>query len=346
MRKLSIPLCVLLILVICTVGAELPPILGSDISTTIKSSGTLLTSAPPPTSTTRPQIWVIAWGGLSTGFISTAAKFDYVMLGAEDLYSGSVVAGIKTANPHAKVVCGTGATFLDSIVSSSGLPESAFLHTQSGSRIQAQGANVMDPDSVDWRNRCLSVMQQVMATGYDGFWVDNFHGIIGDSYWDSGYPSSLWVAKCIRYIQWVKSATNNAIFAYNTGESCYRAYGDWQFREEWSTNVWGTNIQSYVPDELAGPGGYVAWNHMSSVTHQAFLFSYALYLIGYRDGATFAFNDIWNANGGLDYAEFSWDVGTPLGSYTANGNVWTRQFTKATISVDFSTQTGSISLSA
>jgi hypothetical protein len=78
---------------------------------------------------------------------------------------------------------------------------------------------------------------------------------------------------------------------------------------------------------------------------------YALgcFLMGVHGPNYFAFADIWgNANPAGSalgwYPLMDVDYGTPLGEYTRSGNVLTRQFTKATVTVDLGAITARITM--
>ena len=92
-------------------------------------------------------------------------------------------------------------------------------------------------------------------------------------------------------------------------------------------------------------------SHAHSVSNEdddAFIFGFAIFLLVTRDPAAsyFLANNGYEIDQGVltPHAEYGYDIGMPLGSFSVQGHVLTRVFEHATVVADLDAQTGSITL--
>lgn len=318
-------------------------------------------SAPAPApgpqapSSTKPKIAKIAYG---TGSLpSYANKWGIVILAG---WNSAAIPALKAANPNVKVLAYQNSTM---VKPNESLKESMKLSTATAKGYLTGVTNPWGLKQADirkpgYKEDWLADAKANLGTGrWDGVFMDDFNVI---STWQTSLAGSAWTQSLHDLLNYVQA--NTSWFVVPNMNGSWGQYADSpnggndQFipeidggLDEFNLN-WGDGTsepQAFVDGALKAMGQaaaagkpYIAVTNLTSTGDtQRALAGYCLAAIGgapyYAPSPGYGWASIW-------LPQFDWDLGTPLGPYTKSGSVYTREFSKATVTVNISTLVGSI----
>jgi hypothetical protein len=313
--------------------------------------------APQAPSSTKPKIAKIAYG---TGSLpSYANKWAIVILAG---WNSAAIPALKAANPNVKVLAYQNSTM---VKPNETLKESMKLSTATAKGYLTgvtnpwglKQADIRKPGYVqDW----LADAKSNLGTArWDGVFMDDFNVA---STWQPSLAGSAWTQALHDLLNYVHA--NTSWFVVPNMNGSWGQYadspngGEDQFipeigggLDEFTLN-WddaSAQPQAFVDGELKAMGqaaaagkAYIAVTHLNGTGDtQRALAGYCLAAIG---GASYYAPSPGYGWASIYLPQFDWDLGTPLGPYTKSGSVYTREFSKATVTVNVSTMVGSITV--
>jgi Hypothetical glycosyl hydrolase family 15 len=314
-------------------------------------------TGPPAPPDAKPKIAKIAYG---TGSLpSYASKWDIVIL---DTWNSAAIARLKAANPNVKVLAYENSTMVK--------PNETLKESMKNSTATAKGyltgtTNPWGLKQADIRKAgytqdwLADVKANLGTAGWDGVFMDDFNII---STWQPSMAGAAWTQALHDLLREVQA--NTSWFVVPNMNGSWGQYADSpdggmdQFipeidggLDEFTLN-WGdesSEPQSFVDGELKAMGQaaaagktYIAVTNLNGTGDtQRALAGYCLAAIGgasdYAPSPGYGWASIY-------LPQFDWNLGIPLGPYTQSGSVYTRKFSKATVTVNISTMVGSITL--
>jgi hypothetical protein len=227
-----------------------------------------------------------------------------------------------------------------------------------------------------WNDQGSDTSLNQSSSNYVGYAVVNYLNILNAPYtgiyFDDCHPAgSASVQDVCNLLDWVKSRYPNYLIAGNIGplgwapiqnhldvwsmEGCFNG---WLPNSGFSQNWCGTpqqNINQIVNWTESG-GSSLAFCELSTFNYTVAeqydtlamcTFDLACYLCAVQPSASgtayFCFNQAASTSTGW-FPIMNINPGVPIGSYTQNGNVLTRQFTKCNVTVDLTAHIGNITI--
>ncbi|MCJ7583241.1 MAG: putative glycoside hydrolase [Anaerolineales bacterium] len=243
-----------------------------------------------------------------------------------------------------------------------------FLLNADGSRIKVDGKYfLMDPGNQEWRAFWLSRTQESQEQlGWYGVFLDNVEGSLSKVYSLGGnpanYPNDASYQVAIQgFLQYIYTSyfqpqgrpllaniisLPDAATWFN-----YLQYLDGAMDEAWAVD-WHTgynsvsewNAELAIAEQTQNNGKYailISQGDQSNTNRQGFAF--ASYLLISSGRAAFRYTNYDNYGRTWLYPNYDIDLGSPLGSRYAQGNLWKRDFTNGSVTVDPANHTAQIS---
>ena len=253
--------------------------------------------------------------------------------------------------------------------------EDWFLHDVNGNRLvnKKYGWYAMDVGSPGWREHYAKLVKAKLDANpaFDGLFADDVWE--WNKYKNSDFtvdptliPSEIqqrWHNDMIGMLQYIKQVIGNKLLIINTDDLSgdYLKYADGMMFENFGHGSWETLDQftiNTIPQinallKLSGTGKYVIVQSMALLpavitpedlnkAHKVFLYCFCSYLLGLNGSlTTFGFTNIHRTDAQIKgyYEEMDFDIGFPLGSYYIRDNLYIRNFSRATVLVNFSNET-------
>lgn len=332
-------------------------VVGSAWSVPVSVGYSAPPAAAPAPSVTQPKIAKIAYG---TGSLpSYANKWDIVIIAG---WNSAAIAPLKAANPNVKVLAYENSTM---VKPDEGLKESMKLSTATAKGYltgitNSYGLYQADIRKPGYKEDWLADVKANLGTaGWDGVFMDDFNVA---STWQTSLAGSAWTQALHDLLDYVQA--NTSWFVVPNMDGSWGQYADSpdggndqfipeidggldEFTLDWPDE--SAQSQAIVDGELKAMGlaaadgkPYIAVTQLNGTGDtQRALAGYCLAAIGgasdYAPSPGYGWASIY-------LPQFDWDLGTALGPYTKSGSVYTREFSKATVSVNISTMVGSITL--
>jgi hypothetical protein len=330
-------------------------VVGSAWSVPVSVGYSAPPGAPPAPSYSKPKIAKIAYG---TGSLpSYANKWDIVILAG---WNSAAIPSLKAANPHVKVLAYENSTMVK--------PQETLKESMKYSTATAKGyltgvTNSYGLDQADIRKPgykedwLADVKDNLGTAGWDGVFMDDFNV---SSHWQTSLAGTAWTQALHDLLDYVQA--NTSWFVVPNMNGSWGQYADApnggidqyipeidggldEFTLDWGDG--SAQPQAFVDGELKAMGQaaaagkpYIAVTQLQGTGDtQRALAGYCLAAIGGASDYAPAPGYGWAS---IYLPQFDWDLGTPLGPYTKSGSVYTREFSKATVTVNVSTLVGSI----
>ena len=243
-----------------------------------------------------------------------------------------------------------------------------FLLNADGSRIKVDGKYfLMDPGNQEWREFWLSRTQESQEQlGWYGVFLDNVEGSLSKVYSLGGnpvnYPNDASYQAAIRgFLQYIYTSyfqpqgrplLANIISLPDAATWFdYLQYLDGAMDEAWAVD-WHTGYRSVsewnadlaLAEQTQNNGKYailISQGDQSNTNRQSFAF--ASYLLISSGRAAFRYTNYDNYGKTWLYPNYDIDLGSPLGPRYPEGNLWKRDFTNGSVTVDPVNHTAQIS---
>jgi len=243
-----------------------------------------------------------------------------------------------------------------------------FLLNADGSRIKVDGKYfLMDPGNQEWREFWLSRTQESQEQlGWYGAFLDNVEGSLSKVYSLGGkpvnYPDDASYQAAIQgFLQYIYTSyfqpqgrplMANIISLPDTATWFkYIQYLDGAMDEAWAVD-WHTGYESLsewnaelaIAEQTQNNGKYailISQGDQSNTNRQSFAF--ASYLLISNGRAAFRYTNYDNYEKTWLYPNYDIDLGSPLGPRYPQGNLWKRDFTNGSVTVDPVNHTAQIS---
>jgi hypothetical protein len=332
-------------------------VVGSAWSVPVSVGYSAPRSAPPAPTESKPKIAKIAYGKGSLP--SFANKWDIVILAG---WNSAAIAGLKAVNPNVRVLAYENSTMVK--------PDETLKESMKLSTATAKGyltgvtnpwglkqADIRKPGyKEDW---LADVKANLGTAGWDGVFMDDFNVT---STWQTSLAGPAWTQALHGLLNYVQA--NTSWFVVPNMNGSWGQYADSpnggmdQFipeidggLDEFTLN-WGDGSalpQAFVDGELKAMGQaaaagkkYIAVTYLNGTGDtQRALAGYCLAAIGGASDYAPTPGSGWAS---IYLPQFDWNLGIPLGPYTKSGSVYTRAFSKATVTVNISTMVGSITV--
>jgi hypothetical protein len=243
-----------------------------------------------------------------------------------------------------------------------------FLLNADGSRIKVDGKYfLMDPGNQEWRAFWLTRTQESQELlGWYGVFLDNVEGSLSKVYSLGGnpvnYPNDASYQAAIQgFLQYIYTSyfqpqgrplMANIISLDSTAVWFnYLQYLDGAMDEAWAVD-WHTgynsvsewNAELALAEQTQNNGKYailISQGDQANTNRQNFAF--ASYLLVSNGKAAFRYTNYDNYGRTWLYPNYEIDLGSPLGSRYAQGDLWKRDFTNGSVTVDPLNHTAQIS---
>ena len=249
-----------------------------------------------------------------------------------------------------------------------------FLLDRDGNRIQAQTSGddsetrfyLMDPANPGWRAFFLSRVRQMQQQGqWDGLFLDNVELSLGKRKRSGQIPAryrtdEAYVAAVEDMLRWVRANTTGTPLEANLVEKQHDQDPNWArmmqhldrgFYEGWAIGwhddrllpAWSWNEQLKEAEQtmLSGkPVTLVAMGERGNTARQQF--AYASFLLIADGRSSFRYTNSATYDQDWQYANYSQDLGRPLGPRYQVGDTWKRDFERGAVVVN--PVTGAVSI--
>jgi hypothetical protein len=334
------------------------PVSSASYTTTkiIASSGMVL--QPVLTVNALVHKALLSWGGLPSGDVGFAAKFDWLYMSSETY---QLIPTIRAVNPNITII-----GYLDVTVGNPSInyPETCYMHNTTGSRLYfSSGDPFMNVSDPTWQIICASNATALLTKGFDGVmaddtWSNFFTGMYGLT--SDPAPSANWwnnYANGAQYTRWqtamrtllagMQAAVGNKIIICNGGDMEYYNVCSGVNLENFCFGGGAQPLDWISDEETISAAGkiVVAEPHNAMADNETnYIYGLSCYMLGMNGSNTyFCWASIWYPSMGIYPSIINQDFGNPLGNRVqVSANVWTREFTNCTVTVDFSNQTGQI----
>jgi len=244
-----------------------------------------------------------------------------------------------------------------------------FLLNADGSRIKVDGKYfLMDPGNQEWRAFWLSRTQESQEQlGWYGVFLDNVEGSLSKVYSLGGAPANYpndasYQAAIQGFLQYIYTSyfqpqgrpllANIISLPDEATWFDYLQYLDGAMDEAWAVD-WHTGYRSVsewnaelaLAEQTQNNGKYailISQGDQSNTNRQGFAF--ASYLLISSGRAAFRYTNYDNYGRTWLYPNYAIDLGSPLGPRYSQGNLWKRDFTNGSVSVDPANHTAQISI--
>jgi len=243
-----------------------------------------------------------------------------------------------------------------------------FLLNADGSRIKVDGKYyLMDPGNQEWREFWLSRTQESQEQlGWYGVFLDNVEASLSKVYSLGGNPANYpndasYQAAIQGFLQYIYTSyfqpqgrplLANIISLPDAATWFdYLQYLDGAMDEAWAVD-WHTGYKSFSEwneelnraEQTQDNGKYailISQGDQSNTNRQSFAF--ASYLLISNGKAAFRYTNYDNYGKTWLYPNYNIDLGSPIGARYQQGNLWKRDFTNGSVTVDLVNHTAQIS---